>query len=106
MKAQAFIQPNDIPSSIRISIEQRVAQLIVRKRLARDHKQSRAFREATHKKPKRCLKCRNILSFYDQRDGAHLCAICNAENAAMGRIAYKLPPSCRLNQKITPEERI
>jgi hypothetical protein len=101
-----FINPNQIPSSIRISIEERVAQLIVRKRRARDMHSSRAFESKGPKKRRRCLKCSEPMRSEEVSAGAHLCSGCNAENSRYGMAATKAPPPMHIAQKyISIEEK-
>jgi hypothetical protein len=87
-----FIKPNQIPSSIRISIEERVAQLIGRKRRARDMRETRAF-EKQVKKRRKCLKCCGDMRREEISAGAHLCVSCNDENSRYGKVAQHMPPS-------------
>lgn len=94
----SFLPPDSVPSSLRISIEERVAQLIHRKRTYRSKTTTRAFDATESKKTKkRCLKCQMVLSYYERRDGDRLCGSCNLENSRLGIHGHRLPPSA-MNQ--------
>jgi hypothetical protein len=90
--------------SSEISIEQRVAELIVKKRMGRDRHTSRAYFSVTQKKRMLCLKCRNVLSIYEQRDGLHICGSCSRENEKLGMRACSVPSTAIMHRKHRREE--